>query len=70
MVEFLLVLKFCIFTPIVGVNPRVFGGGMEVVPPPPPVTREVVVSDGGQWYEHPEPVCAWVGGKEADKAPR
>lgn len=36
---------------------------------PPQLTREVAVSDGGQWYENPQPMHAWVGGKAADEAP-
>lgn len=31
-VEFSLALKFFIFAPVVGVNPRVFGGGVEAAP--------------------------------------
>lgn len=67
-VEFLLALKFFTFVPVVGMNPRVFGGDVEAAPPQ--LTREAAVSDGGLWYEHPQLVRAWVEGEEVDKPPQ
>lgn len=67
-VEFLLALKFFTFVPVVGMNPRVFGGDVEAAPPQ--LTREAAVSDGGLWYEHPQLVRAWVEGEVVDKTPQ
>lgn len=43
-------------------------GGVKTAPPQ--LTREVAVSDGGQGYENPQLMCAWVGGETMDEAPQ
>lgn len=63
MVEFLLVLKFFIFTPIVSVNLWVFGGDVEAAPS---VNKGVSGEGWGTVVRaSPASVCVWG----ANKAP-